>query len=184
LEGGAITMRHARLLVESVRPLDDADARAVEAAALAFAPGRDFGGFCRKVRREVLKCDSRSLQEQVAAALADRTVWCRPGEHGMSVFGALLPAEGAQVLMTALDVAVDRCAPDDPRTRDQQRADALVQLAIDALNAYASCAQCGSHGQTPDSSTAPRWQGLRPTIQVTSPASGGTPSPLDPARTR
>jgi DNA-binding transcriptional ArsR family regulator len=184
VEAGAITMRHARNLVESVRALDESDARAVEAAALAFAAGRDFAAFCRKVRREVLKCDSRNVQEQVAAALADRKVWSRPADYGMSVFGALLPAEGAQVLMTALDVAVDRCAPDDPRTRDQQRADALVQLAIDALNAYASCAQCGSHGQTPDSSTAPRWQGLRPTIQVTSPASGGTPSPLDPARTR
>jgi hypothetical protein len=86
--------------------------------------------------------------------------------------------------MTALDVAVDRCAPDDPRTRDQQRADALVQLALDALNGYARCPNCAAGGDSHNGSSGPRWQGMRPTINVTSPASGGTPSPVDPARAR
>jgi hypothetical protein len=43
VEAGVLTVRHARCLAEAVVPLDDERARAVEAAALAFAatrPGR------------------------------------------------------------------------------------------------------------------------------------------------
>jgi hypothetical protein len=144
LEAGTIGLRHSRQLADAVRPLTDADATVVEAAVLEFAAGRnrDFGGFCRKLRREVLKTDPRTAEEQFAHAVTDRAVWTRPAEHGMSTLGALLPAEGARLLMTALDVAVDRCAADDPRSKDQQRADALVQLAIDAVNGYSSCPDC------------------------------------------
>jgi uncharacterized damage-inducible protein DinB len=81
----------------------------------------------------------------------------------MSVFGALLPADGAQALMLALDVLADRCAPEDPRTRDQQRADALVQLALDSVNGFSWCPTCVAQRVT---SEGTRWQGMRPSIQV------------------
>ncbi|MEO8888265.1 MAG: DUF222 domain-containing protein [Jatrophihabitantaceae bacterium] len=199
VEDGSITLRHARLLAETAFALADADALDVQASVLPFAAGRDLAAFGRKVRREVFKRDHRSVEEQVAAALADRRVWMRPGYPCLTQVGALLPADGAQLLMTAIDLVASRNPADDGRTADQQRADALVQLAVDALNGYASCAHCprgsdgvigndnsehdygagarigaAGHGTGPgggsgggDRSTQPRWQGARPTIQVT-----------------
>ncbi|MGH8961865.1 MAG: DUF222 domain-containing protein [Jatrophihabitantaceae bacterium] len=81
------------------------------------------------------------------------------------------PADGGQLLRTAVDVAADRAGPDDPRTRDQRRADALIQLAVDALNGFAGCPGCVAADDNGERSSAPRWQGARPNIQVSVPLS-------------
>lgn len=52
-----------------------------------------------------------------------------------TLFG-YLPVEGLHAQMAALDLKADQWPPDDPRTKDQRRADALVQLAIDALTGH------------------------------------------------
>ncbi|MDT4959011.1 MAG: hypothetical protein QOD31_2810, partial [Pseudonocardiales bacterium] len=65
----------------------------------------------------------------------------------------LLPDAGATTFMTAIDALARRVTSDDPRTSDQRRADAAIQLAIDAL-----------HGTS--SSELPREHGMRPAIQV------------------
>lgn len=183
LEAGGITIRHVLRLADAIAGLDDEAAGKVEAAALAFAPGRDLSGFCRKVRREVLNLDTRSPEEQLADALERRRVWDGAEQPGMSQFGAVLPAEGSRALMIALDMIAGQAPLDDPRTMDQRRADALVQLGIDALNGYYGCPNCrhssrSNHEAGLDSvtendnadadrgSTAPRWQGLRPRVQV------------------
>ena len=173
LEQGELTQRHARLLVDGIAGLPDADASAVEAACVAFAAGRDTGAFARKVRREVLAVDSRTIEERTRAALADRRVWLNPNlDSATATLAAVLPADGAQLLMTALDVAADRIDTDDPRTKDQRRADALVQLGIDALNGFRSCPRCrnvvvcNDNDEGTGSADPPRWQGARPTIQV------------------
>jgi hypothetical protein len=134
---------------------------------LPAAAGRDMASFRRKVKRAVLKADPRTAQDQHADALAQRRVSGTPAEHGMGTLFAYLPADGQQALLTALDLKADQCDPDDPRTKDQRRADALVQLAIDALNGHTSCPECtaaNEHGGTP---SLPRWRGMRPSVQVT-----------------
>jgi hypothetical protein len=168
LEHGQLSHRHARLLVEAIAGLPDTDATAVETACLPFATGRDTGAFARKLRREVLALDSRTVEERTRAALADRHVWLTPNrDSATATLAAVLPADGAQHLMTALDIAADRTATDqtapadpaaddprikdprskdprakDPRSKDQRRADALVQLGIDALNRFHGCPHC------------------------------------------
>jgi hypothetical protein len=57
--------------------------------------------------------------------------------------------------MTAVNALADRVAPDDPRCVDQRRADALVQLGIDALTGQASTGKL------------PRTQRMRPAVHVT-----------------
>ena len=58
--------------------------------------------------------DCRSAEEQLADNLAkllkERRVWSYPDPSCAAIagFGAMLPAEGAQALMMALDVAADR----------------------------------------------------------------------------
>src|SRR5216684_9415396 len=86
--------------------------------------------------------------------MAERRVVIGPDGNGMSELWALLPAEGAATLKTAIDALAQRVAADDPRTADQRRADALVQLGVDTL-AGETCGELPSR------------QRFRPSVQVT-----------------
>jgi hypothetical protein len=181
LESGVLTLRHARHLVQAVTPLPHAAVVAVETAALAFAESHDLTGFERKVRREVLKLDSRTPEQQLADALGQRRVWVAPQTDGMAVVGAVLPADGAQAVRAAIDVVASCRQPGDERTADQRRADALVQLAVDALNGYRDCPRCSrdveqntsadvvrnDKAERPTRRPAPARRELRPAVQVT-----------------
>jgi hypothetical protein len=107
-------------------------------------PGRDVASFRRKVHREVLKADPRSADERLADTLADRRVCLSPQGDGTSTVWALLPADGAAALTAALDLRAEQREPGDTRTKDQRRADALVQLALDALTG--NCVHCNQNG--------------------------------------
>ena len=139
LEHGQLTMRQARHLADAVLDLDDAPARAVQTAVLPGAAGQDLATFRRHVRRAVLAADPRTAAEAHADELAKRRIAILPGEHGMGTLFGYLPADALQAIITALDVKADQCPTGDPRTKDQQRADALTQLAIDALNGHPTC---------------------------------------------
>jgi Domain of unknown function (DUF222) len=181
LARGEITLRHARCLVEAVAFLDDETAASVQAKALPFAAGRDLAAFRRKVAREVLAADPRSALERHADQLADRRVGIDAQTDGMASLYGLLPAEGAAALMTVLDERAARREPGDERTSDQRRADALVQLALDARNGRPDCPKCsptagtspGRHTSatrppgSPGGSTSPRWRSMHPTVHVT-----------------
>jgi hypothetical protein len=185
LETGDLTLRHARLLCDAVSGLSVEHATRIETKCVPSAGGRDLTAFARKVRREVLALDEHTMEEQLrellARALKDRRVWSRPDEYNpaLAYFGAMLPAEGAQALMTALDVAAENkpTDPDDARTKDQRRADALVQFGLDALNRFQACPSCrdtlivapddnATGADEASGSDPPRWHGLRPAIHV------------------
>ena len=125
LKSGRLTFALARLLAEETLALDDEAARAVEAAALA---GDCFNStsFRRRVRRLVLKADTRRMEERRQAALAERRVVFTPQEDGTTELWALLSAEGAARLKNRLDAAA--AAVNDERTADQRRADALCEV--------------------------------------------------------
>ena len=74
-----------------------------------------------------------------------------PRPDGMSELWALLPAEGAAAIEAAVDALASVTSADDPRTLDQRRADALVDLGVAALHDPA----------------LPCQHGLRPNVQVT-----------------
>jgi hypothetical protein len=142
-----VTVRHTETLCEAVAGLLDEDAVEVEAAGVPFAAGRDYTAFARKVRREVLASDSRTVEERFRAAIEDRRVWCGPNLDGATqTFGAALAAEGAQTLLTAVNTAVNTAAntstqnrpAGDLRSLTQRQADGLVQIPQDWLNGIAS----------------------------------------------
>ncbi len=155
LEAGTVSIAHAHYLYESVLTLGDADAAAVQAAALPFAVGRDLAAFRRKVRREVVRLDPRTMEQRLDAAIDRRRVWSRPEPDGMTMFGACLPATHAAEIMAAIDFRATEYGPDDPRTIDQRRADALREL-VRAGTALSACANCGTHPGP-----------ARPAVQVT-----------------
>jgi hypothetical protein len=106
------------------------------------------------VRNVIAKATPQEFEEIVADAREGRTVTRYNDFDGMSTVVAILPAEGAQIVMNAIDAfilrAKDRCGRcgenygiatelcshqlavdeiDEGRTRDMQRADALVEIA-------------------------------------------------------
>jgi Domain of unknown function (DUF222)/HNH endonuclease len=156
VSAGSISAGHASVLAEalwrlpddSVLPaaLEDAVLPPVLAAGCVTVPQLK-----RRVRRAVLALDPSTAEQRHQQALSERRVEYHPGEDGMASLTAFLPAPEAQLIFTRLTAATDLLPAQDPRSRDQQRADLLTDailsgLPIDAL---------------------PRVQGRRPAIQVT-----------------
>jgi hypothetical protein len=131
LSRGEITERHALILATSVAGLTEPVARAVEDRTLDHAGEQPPGRFAATVRRAVLRLDPGGEKAKHLAALEERRVVIRPNDGGMAELWALLPAEGAATLRTAMDAVADdlREGHPDARTADQLRADALVTLA-------------------------------------------------------
>ena len=186
---GRITLLHARALVDAVRVLPDPVATAIEAAVLTRAGEQTVAEFKRSVARAVARHDPRDPVQQHTDAAAQRRVDIYPAEHGMAQLIALLPADGAALIATALDTAADRTATaartatdrtataartaaarnggrTDPRTMAQRRADALVDLATCTLHGHPD-PHTGGGPVDLDTTGVPLWQGRRPTVQVT-----------------
>lgn len=155
LEAGAITARHAGVLVEAVTPLTDELAARVEARVLERAPAQTPAAFRASVHRAVLAVDARSAEERHRVAVEDRRVCMRPVADGMAELWALLPADGAAVVMNTLSAIAAGKVAGESRTADQRRADALVDLATVAMVGGG----------------LPSQQGRRPAVQVTVAAS-------------
>src|SRR5882757_8286130 len=151
LDRGQVSYLHAAFLAEAVFALDDKQARAVEERVLARAPEQTLQEFQRSVRRAVARVAAATVEEQRAEAMKQRRVCVTPRDDGMTELWALLPAEGAAAVMTAIDALASVTSADDLRTADQRRADALVDLGVAALH----------------DPLLPKTQGMRPSIQVT-----------------
>jgi Domain of unknown function (DUF222)/HNH endonuclease len=154
LERGEITTHHARHLAQTVLCLDDATATVIETVVLGKAPEQVLATFKRAVRRALLRAAPQRAEQRHQEAMTQRRVVRTPDADGMSAIWMLLPDTGAATFMTAIDALACRVQADDPRTADQRRADAAIQLALDALTGTSSGA-------------LPREHGMRPSVQVT-----------------
>jgi hypothetical protein len=107
------------------------------------------------VRSVIAKATPREFEEIVEEARENRTVTCYKDIDGMSTIVAILPAEGAQIVMSALEAFIlagdghrtdncddggklesggesgddDEIYPRDGRSKENKRADALVEIA-------------------------------------------------------
>ncbi len=155
LRRGRISYLHAMTLAEATYGLDAETAVAVQDRVLPRAGGQTLAEFKRSLRRAVHALDPTRVEEQRAQAMTERRVCMTARDDGMSELWALLPAEGAAAVMTAVDALASVTSATDPRTADQRRADALVDLGVAALH----------------DPLLPKAQGMRPSIQVTVAAS-------------
>jgi hypothetical protein len=177
LERGAISDRHTQVLTEATYGLDDATVRQVQDTVLADAAQESVASFRRSVHRAVLVADPDGQQRRQERALADRRVSLHPERDAMATLVGHLPAAGATALMTALNQHATSHSAADPRTMDQRRADALIDLVTgspspahlseDPEGVPASPADMGSHGDTASGTPPGRHRGLRPLVQVT-----------------
>jgi hypothetical protein len=152
-ERGEITAHHSRSLAEATMSLDQVTVTKVEEAVLDKAPDQTLANFRRSLKRNLLKLAPQTAEQAHEKGMAERRVVRMPSEAGMSGIWMLLSDAGATTFMTAIDAQARRVTSDDPRTSDQRRADAAVQLAVDTLN--------GSR-----SGELPREHSMRPSIQV------------------
>jgi len=151
LERGEIGYLHAMSLAEASYSLDDAAVAVVEQRVLPRAAEQTVAQFRASVRRAVASANPSRIEDQRAEAMLERRVCVTPRDDGMAELWALLPAEGAAALMRAVDALASVTSATDPRSADQRRADALVDLGVAALH----------------DPLLPRSQGMRPAIQVT-----------------
>ncbi|RZS89929.1 uncharacterized protein DUF222 [Motilibacter rhizosphaerae] len=130
LAEGHLSPAHARVVVDEASVLADEFIPALEAAVLRRAPERTVSELRRDVRRAVAKLDPRGAVERHADAVQQRAVRITPLPDGMAEIRALLTADEAQVVSSALD----RIARDLPTAdggfaaRAGSRADALVAV--------------------------------------------------------
>jgi len=151
LDRGELSYLHAASLAGAVFLLDEERARQVEERVLGRAGEQTLSEFKRSVRRAVARVAAATVEQQREQAMTQRRVCLTPRDDGMTELWALLPAEGAAAVMTAVDALASVTSADDPRTADQRRADALVDLGVAALH----------------DPLLPKAQGMRPSIQVT-----------------
>jgi hypothetical protein len=162
---GEIDVRRAELIAEVADRHGLHVAEVVEARVLPKAGSRTIGQHRRAIEREILLADPADAQRRHAQAAAGRRVWFTAMPDGMGEVVADLTADGMALVRAMLDAAatgMKTADPDDGRTMDQRRADALVDLARRSL----ASGRLGGDGIA--LSTA---QGRRPHIQVTVPLS-------------
>lgn len=100
----------------------------VEQQALAHCEFHTPSQVANKVRSTLAKIAPEEFEDSVASARDTRRVSCYRESDGLSTIVAILPAEDAQIVMSAIESFVLQ-AEDDGRSMDMKRADALSALA-------------------------------------------------------
>ncbi len=154
---GTLSARKAQVLLQETDHLPSGLAAAVLDRVLVGAEERTVPQLRRDVRTTELALDAEAADLRHGAARAERGVRMVPAPDAMAWIHALLPAADAATVMTAIGALADRCEPDDERTADQRRADALTALARRVLDS----------GRDLGGSPLPRRQRRRPHLEVT-----------------
>ncbi|HEX3336378.1 MAG TPA: DUF222 domain-containing protein [Jatrophihabitans sp.] len=131
IEAGDLSLLHGRVLVETVRSLTDAVTAQIEARVLPRAKGQTISQFRQSVKRAALSIDPGAAETQHCDALAGRRVAFYPDEHGMAAIWSSHRADHAAQILAAVNLRAEAMnSPDDDRTADQRRADALRDLIL------------------------------------------------------
>ena len=153
LSSGAITWRHARVMVDHASSLDASSAHEFEAAALPHATNLTVAKFDRAARVQRERMHPESIEARHDTALEARSLDLQPARDGMAWLNAYLPAASAQGIYNRLtDMALKQQSPAESRTLTQLRVDLLAELLLEGA------AQSGSG------------RGIRPRVLVTVPA--------------
>lgn len=160
LATGEISPSHATVIAKETAIAirngfkDEAIAK-IEERALSFSEFHTPGEVGNRLRKAIAQISPEIFEDSVDRARDARKVSCYLESEGMSTVVALLPAEGAQIVLNALDSYIDRersiiagvnfpeqlteserrqTTSADSRTMDMRRADALIAICTDALS--------------------------------------------------
>lgn len=184
MDDGLLAERTATDIVSRLRGVDDTEVcREIAEELMArlsaeFEAGRRLGrAAVRNLADDVVReFDPEGVRRRREEAHRDRGVWFRPVGDGITDMQALLPAAQAEILAERLDKLAGVGAgsvvlgPEESRTADQRRADALVALAL----AAATEAPADATAETATTSTGPT---ADPTVDPTTTSTGPTAAP-------
>ena len=119
---------HVRVVAGQTRALSRTTVADGEAFLVAWARRLDAIRFAAVVRRWVATVAPAEFERDTERRYDSRWLALHRTYGGMTSVQGMFEPEGAAVLEAALDALVRANSPDDTRTRDQQRADALVDL--------------------------------------------------------
>jgi Domain of unknown function (DUF222) len=110
--------------------------RALETELLGKAEGRTVAQVRRIARRALIDVDAAAARRRHARAKTRRNFSLQPDDDSMARLSAYLPADEGMAVQHALTrLAHHLRGPDDTRTLDQLRVDALVQAVVGAADA-------------------------------------------------
>ena len=132
LREGAISWRHARVLVDHASSLGGEGIAEFEAAVLPFATTLTVAKFDRKARVVRERIHPESIDDRHEKATEARSIDLQPGRDGMAWLSAHLPIATAQGIYNRLtDMAIKNNSAAETRTLTQLRADLFAELLID-----------------------------------------------------
>lgn len=146
LSDGVIAVGQATAITEASYELPDEVLAEYEARVLEHAPEQSLAETRRVAGRTALALDPAGAEQKRQRAMKERHVRIAPVEHGMAWLMALLPAADAAAIYSRLDATAKAAAADDPRSRDQLRADALVDGLLNGIAGDSPA----THGRRPD----------------------------------
>lgn len=104
----------------------------IEERAISYAEFHTPAQVASQVKTTLARIAPEEFEEIVQRARDTRRVSCYPESDGMSTIVAILPAEDAQIVMTALEAfikAESEPLPAQKRSMDMKRADALINIS-------------------------------------------------------
>ena len=129
---GAITWRHATVMVDHANSLDTEAAGAFEAAVVSYAASLTVAKFDRKARLYRERMHPESIEARHATAIETRSLDLQPARDGMAWLTAYLPAVVAQgIYNRATDMALKQQSAAETRTLTQLRVDLFAELLLD-----------------------------------------------------
>jgi hypothetical protein len=129
VEAGGLRLPHARALLDQLLPLEPAVACAVADEVLGKAADRTPSSLRAIARRAVLRADPAAADRRRASAVAERTMFLRPLDDGMTSLELHLRAETALRVYGAADEAT-RADDGTGRSADQRRVDWIVEQIL------------------------------------------------------
>jgi hypothetical protein len=153
-EAGDIDYRTFQTIVYRTELIEDEQKMAVTDRRLALSAPR-WGSLSQSRLNTAIDRVVRSLDEDAVRRkrehVDNRAVVFWAGDDGMTGMSGLLFATDADVLDDRLDGLADSVCADDPRTRDQRRADALGALGAGQQRLSCRCdsADCPAGGRLP-----------------------------------
>lgn len=136
VEDGRIGFAHLVVMSRTARALGNSttsvafDESVLLQAAEELSVGR-FGHFCHHARHAV---DPQGIVRDEVAAVEWRELHLQACEDGLVSVSGTLDGAGGAALRTALEPLARRCGVDDQRRHPRRMADALVELATNALD--------------------------------------------------
>ncbi|HVF06442.1 MAG TPA: DUF222 domain-containing protein [Frankiaceae bacterium] len=128
LAAGEVGLAHARTLAALTRRLDPATVAAGEEFLVGCARRLDPLRFATAVRRWVATVAPAELERDAERRYDSRWLSVSPTYGGMVSVAGMLEPEGGAIVAAAVDALVGARPAGDTRSKDQQRADALVEL--------------------------------------------------------